>query len=268
MDPLRASGRLWQEMTWPEVEASQKQDPVVLFPVGSIEQHGPHLPLDTDIRSAWEVCVRTSEAVTDFPVIVAPPLWAGFSPHHMGFPGTLTLRYETFTQVIEDVCGCLHQHGFHRIVIVNGHGGNIAILGATVYKLLEHGIRAAAVTYFSLITDRLREVGTSEMGGMWHACEMETSTMLYFAPGLVRRDKLVREIVKPATPFFTTDFRRAGTAQFPMLARSDTTSGVYGDPLVASEEKGKAIIEAAVARLGDFVRDFRTLDVTVPVQTR
>jgi creatinine amidohydrolase len=256
--------RLWQEMTWPELETLKEEDPVVLVPIGSIEQHGPHLPLDTDSRSIWEVCTRASQAVTEFPVIVAPPLWSGFSPHHMGFPGTITLRYETFTRVIEDVCECIDHHGFHRIVLANGHGGNIAILGALTYKLLEKGIRAASVTYFSLIADKLNEIGTSDLGGMWHACEMETSTLLFFAPHLVRQEQLVKEIVPPAGRFFTTDFRRGGLAQFPMLAKADTKTGVYGDPTAATADKGRAIINAAVAAMRDFLLSFHTLDVSIP----
>src|SRR5437763_15545947 len=115
---------LWQEMWRHEVAEALKHDPVVIVPVGSVEQHGPHCPMDVDIVGPFSMAVRTAQRVEDFPVIVAPPVWSGFTHYNMGFPGTISLRIETFLNLLADICRSIAANGFRRIVVITGPGGN------------------------------------------------------------------------------------------------------------------------------------------------
>ena len=119
---------LLEEMSWPEVAKLAKQKKTVLIPVGSIEQHGPHLPLNCDLTAAWEVSLRVARKIG---AVVAPPIIPGVSTHHMPFPGTITLSPSTFIKVVKEYCASISRHGFKELVLVNGHGGNSASLTIT-----------------------------------------------------------------------------------------------------------------------------------------
>src|ERR1041384_84755 len=121
-----ASGKpvLWQEMLRHELLDALKQRPVVIVPVGSIEQHGPHCPQDVDISIPYHLAIGAAEAVTDFPVIVAPPVTYGFTHYNMGEVGTISLGLETFINVLCDVSRSLWANGFERIILLNAHCGD------------------------------------------------------------------------------------------------------------------------------------------------
>src|SRR5690554_3881324 len=112
--------RTWSEMTSPEIAKASEECAVVLLPIGAIEQHGPHLPVDTDISGAWEVAKELARRKPYS--IVAPPVWWGLSGSHRAFAGTLTLRPATFYALLHDICVSLIDQGFQKIVLVVGHG--------------------------------------------------------------------------------------------------------------------------------------------------
>ncbi|MBU0847720.1 creatininase family protein, partial [Patescibacteria group bacterium] len=109
------------KLTWPEVEDYLKTNDVILFPTGSTEQHGKHIAEDNDAFTAYEIAKRVAERTG---VLVAPTMPFGNSIHHMKFPGTMTLTFDTLVDVYKEVCESLISHGFKKIVIMNGHGGN------------------------------------------------------------------------------------------------------------------------------------------------
>src|SRR5688500_2707890 len=115
---------LWQELLRHELLAALERRPVVIVPVGSVEQHGPHCPQDVDISVPYHLALRTAEAIDGFPVIVAPPVSLGFAHYNMGEVGTITVRLETFIAVLCDVSRSIWANGFHRLILLNGHGGN------------------------------------------------------------------------------------------------------------------------------------------------
>src|SRR5256712_8722602 len=125
---------LWEEIGWVDLETYLRRDDRALLPVGSCEQHGRHLSFATDYLIPTEIAKRVS-ARTGVPV--APTLCFGMSVHHMDFPGTLTLSPDTFVAVIRDLVESLYRHGFHRVLIVNGHGGNIAPLTTALSTLVD-----------------------------------------------------------------------------------------------------------------------------------
>ena len=165
-------------MTWPEVEAAQAAGvDAVLLPSGSTEQHGRHMPLDTDCLIARELCRLAAAAAEPEGVklLVAPTLNVTLSWYHMQFPGSLKLSTTTFLQVFREVCDSLAHHGFERLIAVNGHGGNIAALTVAVNHTMETtGRRVFLVQWWDLAADILAEIE----GPMIHAEEAETSIAL------------------------------------------------------------------------------------------
>ncbi|RYE77926.1 MAG: creatininase family protein, partial [Hyphomicrobiales bacterium] len=177
----------WEELTSPEIGALDRERTVVVFPIGSVEQHGNHMPLGTDTILAHEVSLAASEKAGN--VVVLPPPWYGFSAHHMRFPGSVTLRAETLMAVAEDVVAAVVRHGFRRILVVNGHGGNggvIDVLASTLGHKHYGQARIATLTYFALARDAIAALRKSAPGGMGHACEFETSLVQHVRPELVK----------------------------------------------------------------------------------
>lgn len=254
--------RRWREMRWPDFVGLDRDRVVVLIPFGSIEQHGPHLRLDEDIQNALAVSELASAASSKV-VLVAPPVWWGLAPHHMGLPGTITLRLETIDALVHDLCASIASHGFRRILLVNGHGGNAPALAATTVQLsADLRLFVSSVSYWSLIPDVLAEVGTSDFGGMGHAGEMETSIALYLRPECVAEMLPAADLPTYRGRHEAIDFRAPGPVLTPLDMARDTRDGIIGDPSVATREKGRSIIEAIVSRLVDVIDDLSARPLT------
>ena len=151
---------------------------VVIVPVGSVEQHGPHLPLDVDISVPYHLAVRAAIRCADLPVLVAPPVTFGVAHYKMGEPGTISLRLETFLSLLCDVARSIWKNGFRRIVLLNGHGGNIHPLGAAAVKLSEEDVWTIPLTYWQMVPDELAAWSEADAGSIGHAGEWETSLQL------------------------------------------------------------------------------------------
>ncbi|TDC82474.1 mycofactocin biosynthesis peptidyl-dipeptidase MftE [Actinomadura sp. 7K507] len=209
---------------WPEVEAA----PLVLVPIGSTEQHGPHLPLSTDTVIAQAVAERAADALraeTSGQVFVAPAIPYGASGEHAGFPGTVSIGHEALHAVVVETVRSLALWA-GRAVLVNGHGGNVPTLDAAVGRLRREGHDAAWV-------------GCDVPGGDAHAGLTETSVMLHLAPGLVRPFGAVTGDTRPLAAILPDLVARGVGAVSP--------SGVLGDPSGASAERGREIVEALAA---------------------
>jgi creatinine amidohydrolase len=207
----------------------------VIIPVGSHEQHGPHLPFKHDMASA--LFIAKEVALRLYPrVLVAPPVAVGLSSHHMRWPGTLTLKTETFINIIVGLCESLSKHGIKRIVILNGHAGNYnpgfvegakgAPIDLAIMKARSLGIKVTGTSYWDLIPPSIFHNILKFDRDAGHAGEFETSIGLYIYPELVRLD-------------------RAGRAE-----------GISGGAEAASPEKGKRIVEEAIRGAIDFVEGF------------
>src|SRR5262245_9595333 len=248
---------LWQKRRRGEIQEAAAAGAVALLPTGAIEQHGPHLPLATDTFTSFTVCARAAERVREFPVLVLPPVWWGLSPYWMVFPGTLTLKPETLIAVIAEVAESVGHHGIRRMVIVNGHGGNDGLIQAAAVKASSPAIRVAALSYWRLIPEVLREIAERDDGGIGHAGEMETSIQLHLQPDCVE--------LKDVAPEQCLDLReraqRAGPgradAYLPPDPTAESPHGVYGIAHAGTADKGRRVVEAAADRLAAFVRTFR-----------
>jgi creatinine amidohydrolase len=252
---------IWQQMRRGEIEQAAKEGGVVIVPIGSTEQHGPHLPVDTDISIVSEVAVRAAQRVDEFPVLVAPPVWSGYSPHHMVFPGTITLRFDTFINLLVDVCSSIAHHGFQKIFLLNGHGGNHHLVAAATMQLNEKGIMAASASYYFMITAELAQIRDSAPGGMGHACELETSVQMHLRSELVDETTIEAHPRAQLSSFFGRDLTEAGSVYYSPVAtfKRPGFTGVSGDPTKASAEKGGRILEAAANKVAMFVREYRAL---------
>ncbi len=244
----------WPNMRREQFEAARRDRPVVVVPVGSIEQHGPHCPVDVDISNAHGIVVRAAETVTDFPFIVGPEISLGFTHYNQGFPGTVTLGLETFIAVVADVCRSIHRNGFERIVLVNGHGGNHHPMRSAVVKVAEENIYALALSHWELMRDELAAWSERDKGSIGHAGEWETSIQLYLRPELVDRSK---QIAEDWVPSVAPEFSHI---TFPERQR-ETPNGVMGDPTVASAQKGERYVTKAAERLAQLARAYRTQEV-------
>jgi creatinine amidohydrolase len=239
------------EMTWPEAKEALAQAEVALVPVGSFEQHGPNGTFEVDTGRAYGFGKLLAARM--YPqVVLAPAVNIGVSYHHMNFPGTITLRPETFMAVVYDVVWSLKQQGLKKFLILNGHGGNIPSLGVLIVRLREElGVKVAWTSFTSLGREVIEKRVTSESRG--HACEGEMSQALFLAPHTVRQEAFAPGEFK-GYPYrhLGEGFNLAYAYRFDEI----TANGALGDATLASKELGQAIIEAALNRAVEFLEDF------------
>jgi creatinine amidohydrolase len=227
---------MWKELTAAEIRALAAEDALVILPVASMEQHGPHLAVGVDTVLCEGVCRLAAEHVqAETPVVVAPTLWCGMAEHHMAFGGTFTFDIPTYRAVLLAFLKSIARHGFTKVLIVNGHGGNISALAAFLPDFaVETGLKVRATTYFELAQPGMPAI-LEDQERVRHACEGETSLMMALAPDLVRQERLP-EAVGPShsTP------RPLGVARYRPY-RSFTETGVVGDARRATKEKGERL---------------------------
>jgi creatinine amidohydrolase len=245
---------MWKELSAAELRDKAQSGAIVLMPVGSMEQHGPHLPVGVDTYLSEGVCRAAAEAVAgDLPAVVAPTLWCGMAEHHMAFGGTFTLDIPTYRAVLLCLLKSLERHGFKRVLIVNGHGGNIAALASFLPDFAREmpGLALRVTTPYEPARAAIAPI-LEDQDGVHHACEVETSMMLVLAPETVRRDKL-GEAHGP--PHWTP--QPPGAARF-VSFRNATSSGVIGDARRGSAQKGERLVAAVRDAIVALLRDPRT----------
>ena len=248
----------WEELSVPEIEQLDRDRTVLILPVGSVEQHGRHLPLGTDTMLATSLCCAAAERLKGT-VAVLPPPWYGFSPHHMRFAGTVTLRAETLIALVEDIAGSAAAHGFRRLIVVNGHGGNgglVDVLSSTLGHKLRGQMRIACLTYFQLASDAIAKLRKSRPGGMGHACEFETAMMQHIRPELVAIDRAQVTYPDTGTAYASTDLLGRPRIRTYYDFSDLSESGTLGDPTLASPAAGKQFHAAVVEELTAFIEDF------------
>ncbi|WP_255148975.1 creatininase family protein [Halorarius halobius] len=226
-----------ERMTWPEVEAALDDGTrTAIAAVGSIEQHGPHLPLNMDTLDGDALAARIADRLGD--AVAAPTIRPGCSGHHMEFPGTITVPPETLMDTVRAYCRSLDDHGFEYVVLVPTHGGNFAPVNTVapdVGRELDATVVALADLdeHMRLLNEGLREAGVDYEQDVIHAGAAETSVVLAIAEGLVREDEL--------------EVGHEGDVSAARLLgegfRAITENGVLGDPRAATAEAGEAIVE-------------------------
>jgi creatinine amidohydrolase len=246
----------WAGRTAPEVRAlAAEPGSVLVVPVGSVEQHGHHLPVATDTILVDAVVDEAADRATDagVPLLVTPPLWTGYSPHHLPFGGTLTLAFEDLLAVLEAVAESGLENGFDAILLVNGHGGNKPPVASAVTTIGEAhpDAESLGLTYFDLAEPFGDEIRDSDVGGMAHGGEFETSLMLHIAPDLVREDRMEATYMDEPYDLGGKDLLVGGPLSVYRPFDDYSESGAIGDPALASAEKGAELLD----RLGDALAD-------------
>ncbi|WP_051231440.1 creatininase family protein [Kaistia adipata] len=248
----------YEELSSPEIDALDRDRTVFVLPIGSVEQHGRHMPVGTDTMLAESVALGAAARLAGRAVVMPPP-WYGFSAHHMRFPGTVTLRAETLMALVGDIVGSLVEHGFRRILVVNGHGGNggvIDVLGSTLGHRFHGKARIACLTYFQLAREAIARLRESGPGGMGHACEFETAMMMAVREDLVHLDRAVAAYPDPGSSYLTTDLLGGSAIRTYHDFADLSETGTFGDPMLASPGKGSDFHAAVVNELVRFIDDF------------
>lgn len=256
----------WEELSVAEIEALDREATVLLLPLGSVEQHGRHLPLGTDSMLAAAVSVEAAKLMPGR-LAVLPPLWYGFSQHHMRFPGTVTLRAETMMALVEDIALSVVAHGFRRLVLVNGHGGNaglVDVLSAKLGHQFYGRARVAGLTYFQLARDGIAQLRLSSAGGMGHACEFETAMMQHVRPDLVHMKTAKVTYPNTGSAYVSTDLLIGSRVRTYNDFGDLSESGTLGDPSLASPEAGARFHRVVIQELVLFLDEFSRWPVQRP----
>jgi len=254
----------YEKLTWPEINDAVAMGKVCVLPCGSVEQHGPHLPLDVDIVCPTEIARGTARQIPGS-MLVLPTHPFGYTGHVMDFPGTINTHYTHFLEGVLDVLKSLAYHGFKKLVLLNGHGSNWPILDLAARRAnLETDAECIPLSWWNLLTvdkeflPRWRE--SRFPGGCAHACELETSLYLYASSEDVRADQIHSGEIsfnQEDSPFMWVDLFAAGPATLISWTSSYSATGVLGDAEKASAAKGKAAYDEAVQQFARFIQWFK-----------
>lgn len=244
---------IFHDMTWPELARVDFNRTLVLVPVGSTEQHGHHLPTDTDTRIVSHLAAAVERRRPDS-ILLAPTMWLGHSPHHLSFGGTLSAHHSVFIDMVVSICESYAGMGAKKIWILNGHGGNRAPLAIVVQELKNRhkDLRVIASEYWNLAKEPISRLRESEIGGMGHACELETSLYLYLDETRVRRELIQDDGALGSSSLFPTDLIESAPVAEVRDFKEFTQTGVMGKPSLASKEKGEKLFQSIVEALDEF----------------
>lgn len=241
----------WMRLTAAEVQAEAAAGALAIVPVASLEQHGPHLCTGTDILLAGHVALETAKrlAAMGERALVTPVVWTGLAEHHMEFGGTVTLDNATFQAVLKGVVGSIVRHGFRRVMLLNGHGGNAEAIGVAATELaVNFGIRVAGGTYWHMVPEVIAPL-LERQPGLMHACEAETSMVWHLMADGVRPERLAQAHGPQSS-------RVPGQPPGLLMRRSFrelSETGVIGDARTASPAKGEALLAAVAQKCAELL---------------
>jgi len=238
----------WEELTYKEIKKLAEEGAIPIIPLGSLEVHGPHLPVGTDYLTIYKAALEVAKREK---VIVLPPLAYTYVPENRHFPGAISLSGTTLIKVLEEICDEVYRNGFKKILILNGHGGNIRVLKLFLREMLnshKEYLVYVLTNPLAPVQKVIEEVKETEVYG--HAGEIETSVMLYLFPKLVRVKKVSGE----------AELGRSEVVKFTETLIDwicYAVEGYVGDPTKATKEKGKIIFNAFVEAIANVVKEIR-----------
>jgi len=236
----------WQDFTSSEIETLSKEQAIIIIPTGATEQHGPHLPVGTDSIIISEIAEKIAEEVwtNGKKCIVAPVISMTNSMNHLSFPGTITLKPSTYIQVLTEYCESVYESGFKKILIFNGHGGNVYVNESALITITEKlGFPVYHIGFWSGAEEEMSSIVEGQAHGIMHACEGETSMMLAINEKLVRpnyKEINGKPIVQGTGENSASSFKRIEFI---------TANGVLGNPSAATKEKGYRLLRIAIENL-------------------
>jgi len=244
-------------MTWPEIKETVKEERVAIVPLGTIEDHGLHLPVDTDNMICWEICIETAKKIPD-KIVLLPLVPYGINEHHFDFPGAIDIPGECYIKFLLGITRSLANHGFKRIILINAHGSNKDYVSIAARRtVIESGVLCVATTPMLMMgSSNIKKIRKSEPGGISHAGELETSIYLYRHPELVQMNKAKKEYGLQESKFYGWDKDKNAVIFMDWWSNISET-GVVGDPTVATPETGREFFELAVNNFVEFIIEFR-----------
>jgi creatinine amidohydrolase len=245
---------LLEHMTSPDVKEAAEKGLVAILPIGSIEVHGPHMPTGTDSITAHEIARRASEKEA---AVVLPPLYYAYVLENRHFPGTVSLTAKTLLTLLEEVCDEASRNGFKKILIVNGHGGNNALLKVFLNDSLtkkKDYVIYAMIEPWAPIPELAAKLSEGRIFG--HACEVETSIGLHLFGDHVKMDNVKREAKLGSTGL-------PKGIETPIDWQAYAVDLYIGDPRHATKEKGKILVDKMIEFLADAIRTIKN-DTKVP----
>lgn len=254
--------RLLKESSSPEIGALNKENTIVVMPIAAHEQHGKHLPIGTDTLIVEGVLEAFAKNVPeDMSILVLPVVAVGKSNEHMGFCGTLTYSMDTLVGIVRDTAKSVAAHGFQKLVLLNGHGGNTDVLNACARDLRDDfAIRPFVIDWWftDFWADILREIQESPRDGVFHACELETSLLMALRPELVKREELVATFPSEQLRHnkYVTVF---GPVNMGWITTDITATGVIGDATKGTPEKGAKLLDFAGKKLVEIFREIEAI---------
>lgn len=262
---------LYADMTWPEVNEAVKQERVVLIPVGAIEQHGYHLPVDVDNVIAVHICDEVAKRSNET-IVTMPPIHYGYNDHNMDFPGTISIKMQHFIDYCVDVGLSLASQGFKHILYVNAHGSNAPLCDLISRRVTveNENCLCGSVNHWQVGWDVISSVLEGGPYAADHACEWETSEYLYIDPSKVQMDKAVDEIPahRGGPRWLYPDLSDSRKVFFMNYWSRMNVSGVAGTATLATPEKGKAMVEGTIERLITIANEFRDLEIVPRIDYR
>jgi creatinine amidohydrolase len=235
------------EMTWPLLREVSRDQTVVLAPIAACEQHSRHLPVFTDTLLVTAVAEGVEQRLPE-QVLLLPSLWFGASSHHLRFGATLSAELDTHIDMLCDLVTPLLDDGYQRLLILNGHGGNIDTMQVALRRLQTdyRDRQLAAASYWDLADRELAALAEGPRKNMGHACEFETSMVMVLRPELVRQ-----AVIKDDPPTAEPILRGLYLAED---MKQRTQQGAVGYPELASAAKGRAFLDAAIERAVEVVQ--------------
>jgi creatinine amidohydrolase len=257
---------LYGERNWTQIPPLT--DRVVVVPLGSMEQHGRHLPLLTDSMICEEI-VRRAEGVLGDEALFTPLLWIGASDHHLKFPGTISASNDTYKRLLVDVLESLIGSGFKRVLFLNAHGGNVLPARAALYEVQmrhrdAHDLWLVLGTWFELAAAQIAALDILEQKYVTHSCELETSMILHLRLELVDMQAASGANEPFESAFYSPYSGRGSRVAITRPFEHTTQSGAYGHPELATPEKGGALFSAVIDEVVACVREIATWQPLVP----
>jgi creatinine amidohydrolase len=255
--------RFWAEMVWTDFKPEKMSDVIAILPVAAVEQHGPHLPLGVDLFLMQAYIDRVVERLpADLPVLFLPIQAVGASIEHSDFPGTLSLSAASLMRLLTDIGACVHRAGCRKLILLNSHGGNVALLDPVAHELrAQHHMFVVMASWHRFgYPDGLFSV--DELAHGIHAGDIETSLMLSFRPDLVRMAAAEDFVSESAALEADFTWLRAGRPTgFGWMTQDLSATGAMGNGAAASAEKGEASADYGVTAFIELLQDVEAFDL-------
>lgn len=249
----------FEDNSWPVIKEYARKNALIVIPIGAIEQHGPHLPVSTDMIIAREISMGIVKKLQDkIPALVTPDIWPAYNGKLIQncWPGSLTISQDTQKKLLLEVISRLIEMGFKKIICINSHGQNLFTLEAVVRTIADkYGIYIPFVFEYKIIADFMVKNRKSAPGGICHAGEVETSLMLYLTDK-VDMSKTVKEQMNYKSKFRNTDGMASSKVFWSTWGLEDSQSGILGDPTVSTREMGEKIYKYIIKEISQFALEY------------